>query len=568
MTLVIVATLLFLVVLLPGFATYTLRQRRVRTLLQVEVEQLRNEAAQSQVVLRERTELDSVKDEFISTVSHELRTPLTSIRGALGLLSAGLMGTVDERAANLLRIASSNTDRLVRLINDILDLERMSSGSAPLQLRSCSVRDLITQSVDTMTAMAAEARVTLVVAPEVGSSMPTCEVDPDRLQQVFTNLLSNAIKFSPPGAAVRIRAESRGGELTVTVRDGGRGVPQTKLESIFERFQQVEPSDARQKGGTGLGLAICRSIVQQHGGQIWAERNDARGTAEPGTTFCIRLSGMGAPVLPAPAVTQRSGAILIVDDDAGARQGVAEHLRSHGYQVLESESGPSALSVAAKRNPAAILLDLYMPGLTGWETVEQLKANPVTASIPVVILSVLSPPMRQGNIGALVGHTEGWIQKPFSPTLLMAELSRILHRGEDPGRILLFESRSGLSEAVIASLSRLPGGSRVDVQIIRDAQEAMDFCQKQVPEALILDMAMPDSSCFTLVSWLRRQPSLCMLPLLIYSEREITPEEMDQLRLGPTHFLTNARIQPEEVESMVFAMVPHMHFPFRDQPSA
>lgn len=568
MTLVIVATLLFPVALLAGLSTYSLRQRRTCALLQAEVDQLRSEAAQSQIILRERTELDSVKDEFISTVSHELRTPLTSIRGALGLLSAGLMGKVDDRAANLLRIASSNTDRLVRLINDILDLERMSSGSAPLQVRTCSVRDLILQSVDTMSAMATEAKVALAIAPETGNPSQMCEVDPDRLQQVFTNLLSNAIKFSPPGAVVRIRTESRGGELMVCVKDGGRGVPATKLESIFERFQQVEPSDARQKGGTGLGLAICRSIVQQHGGQIWAERNDARGTGEAGTTLCVRLNRLDAPVLASTALPRSRGAILIVDDDASVRHIVSEHLRLHGYEVLETESGQGALALAANQNPSAILMDLYMPGLTGWETVERLKANPATAKIPVIILSVLSPLMRHGNVAAVAGHTDGWIQKPFNPTLLMAELSRILHRGQDPGRILLLESSSGLSDAVVASLSRLPQARKVDVHIVSGVQEAMDFCEKQVPEALILDMTLPDAACFSLVSWLRRQPSLCMLPLLVYSRREMSSEEREQLRLGPTHFLTNARIQPKEVEELVFAMVPHMHFPFRDQPSA
>ena len=568
MTLVIVATLLFPVVLLAGMAAYSLRLRRLCGLLQAEVDQLRSEAAQSQVVLRERTELDSVKDEFISTVSHELRTPLTSIRGALGLLSAGLMGKVDDRAANLLRIASSNTDRLVRLINDILDLERMSSGSAPLQVRTCSVRDLILQSVDTMAAMAGEARVSLSVTPETGNPAQMCEVDPDRLQQVFTNLLSNAIKFSPAGAAVRVRTESRGGELIVTVRDEGRGVPSAKLESIFERFQQVEPSDARQKGGTGLGLAICRSIVQQHGGQIWAERNDARGTGDPGTTFCVRLTRLDTPLLAASSLPRGRGAILIVDDDAGVRHIVAEHVRMHGYDVLETESGQSALILASNQKPAAILLDLYMPGITGWETVERLKANPATAGIPVIILSVLSPLMRHGNVAAVAGHTEGWIQKPFNPTLLMAELTRILQRSQDPGRILLLASSSGLSEAVIASLGRLPQARKVDLQIAAGVQEAMDFCEKQVPEALILDLTLPDAACFTLVSWLRRQPSLCMLPLLVYSRREITSEEMEQLRLGPTHFLTNPRLQPRQVDELVFAMFPPMHFPFRDQPSA
>lgn len=572
MTLVIVATLLFPVALLAGLATHSLRQRRLNALLQAEVDQLRSEAAQSQLVLRERTELDSVKDEFISTVSHELRTPLTSIRGALGLLSAGLMGKVDERAANLLRIASSNTDRLVRLINDILDLERMSSGSAPLQVRTCSVRDLILQSVDTMNAMASEAKVSLAVAPESNNPSLMCEVDPDRLQQVFTNLLSNAIKFSPPGAVVRIRTESKGGELMVSVKDAGRGVPAAKLESIFERFQQVEPSDARQKGGTGLGLAICRSILQQHGGQIWAERNDARGTGEVGTTFCVRLTRLDVPLVATPALSRSRGAVLIVDDDPGVRHIVAEHVRLHGYEVLETESGQTALALAANQGPAAILMDLYMPGMTGWETLERLKANPATAGIPVIILSVLSPLMRHGNVAAVACHTEGWIQKPFNPTLLMAELHRILHRGQEPGRILLLEGNSGLGEAVFASLSRLPQARKVDLQVVTGVKEAMDFCEKQVPEALILDMtldrALPDASCFTFISWLRRQPSHCMLPLLVYSQREMTSEEMEQLRLGPTHFLTNARIQPKQVDELLFAMVPPAHVPFRDQPSA
>ena len=478
------------------------------------------------------------------------------------------MGKVDDRAANLLRIASSNTDRLVRLINDILDLERMSSGSAPLQVRTCSVRDLILQSVDTMAAMASEARVSLAFAPETGNPAQMCEVDPDRLQQVFTNLLSNAIKFSTPGAVVRIRTEAKGAELTVCVKDAGRGVPAGKLESIFERFQQVEPSDARQKGGTGLGLAICRSIMQQHGGQIWAERNDARGTGEVGTTFCVKLTRLDAPLLAAPALPHGRGAILIVDDDASVRQVVAEHLRMHGYEALETESGQAALSLAANQKPAAILMDLHMPGMTGWEAVERLKSNPATAGIPVIILSVLSPLMRHGNVAAVVSHTEGWIQKPFNPTLLMAELSRILHRNQEPGRILLLESNSGLSEAVVASLGRLPQSRKVDLQIVAGVQEAMDFCERQVPEALILDLTLPNASCFTLVSWLRRQPSLCLLPLLVYSRREITPEEREQLRLGPTHFLTNARLQPKQVDELVFAMVPNPQLPLRDQPSA
>jgi signal transduction histidine kinase len=211
------------------------------------------ETSQHQSALQQRKHLDNLKDEFISTVSHELRTPLTSIRAALGLLSAGVAGKVDEKAANLLRIASSNTDRLVRLINDILDLERMESGRAPLMMRLCSLPDLVQQAVDTMKSMAEAGAVRLEIAPEPANTASSFDGDPDRMLQVLTNLLSNAIKFSPPGAAVRILTASDGTNLVLQIEDSGRGVPAEKLETIFDRFGQVEASDARQKGGSGLG---------------------------------------------------------------------------------------------------------------------------------------------------------------------------------------------------------------------------------------------------------------------------------------------------------------------------
>jgi len=223
--------------------------------------------------ISQRYALDHMKDEFISTVSHELRTPLTSIRGALGLLSAGLLGEVSEKATSLLRIAVANSDRLVRLINDILDLERMTSGRAPLAFRRISLDELMRQAVEAMQPMAEAEEVRLACDP----FSAFIEADSDRLLQVMTNLLSNAIKFSPPRSTVRIHASHTSDGVTVSVIDEGRGVPADKLESIFDRFQQVDASDSRQKGGTGLGLAICRTIVHQHGGRIWAEQNDSRG---------------------------------------------------------------------------------------------------------------------------------------------------------------------------------------------------------------------------------------------------------------------------------------------------
>jgi len=257
--------------------------RTIRDLAE-QLTQAREQQHQHSLQLSQRSELDTLKDEFISTVSHELRTPLTSIRGALGLLSSGIIGDVDAKALNLLRIAVTNTDRLIRLINDILDLERMESGRAPLQIRRCSLRDLAQQAIDTMTPMADANTVHLALEPSTVAQAAYPEAlffdgDADRILQVLTNLLSNAIKFSPPGTEIHLRSRRiDANEAEIQVRDQGRGIPADKLESIFERFHQVDASDSRAMGGTGLGLAICRSIIAQHGGRIWATSIPTKGS--------------------------------------------------------------------------------------------------------------------------------------------------------------------------------------------------------------------------------------------------------------------------------------------------
>lgn len=230
-------------------------------------------------VTRER-ELDRLKDEFVSMVTHEVRTPLTSIRGSLGLLAAGLLGDMPEQGQRMLEIAVQNTDRLMRLINDVLDLERIQSGRVALNRRHTRVADVMTQAGEAMRSMAETSNVTLTVE----RSGATAYLDPDRILQVLINLLSNAIKFSPPGGAVRLSSACDGDELQLFVEDQGRGIPQDKLDSIFERFQQVDATDSREKGGSGLGLAICKTIVEQHGGRIWA-----RSTPGHGSTFIVAL---------------------------------------------------------------------------------------------------------------------------------------------------------------------------------------------------------------------------------------------------------------------------------------
>jgi PAS domain S-box-containing protein len=226
--------------------------------------------------ITERVALDRVKAEFIAMVSHELRTPITSIQGALNLLIEGIVPTESPRWHEVLEIAADGADRLVTIVNDILDLERLESGRISLTLRSCQTTVLMTQAVDSMQVLADQVKVALKTMPQPYTFLG----DGDRLIQVITNLLSNAIKFSPSGSTVWLGVEQDTdlGNLRFWVQDEGRGIPSEQLERIFERFHQVNATDARQKGGTGLGLPICRIIIQQHGGTIWAESKVGQGS--------------------------------------------------------------------------------------------------------------------------------------------------------------------------------------------------------------------------------------------------------------------------------------------------
>ncbi|MDQ2834985.1 MAG: response regulator [Acidobacteriota bacterium] len=540
-----------------------LRARRTIRDLAAQLSQAREEHQQHTLQLNHRSELDTLKDEFISTVSHELRTPLTSIRGALGLLSSGIIGDVDAKALNLLRIAVTNTDRLIRLINDILDLERMESGRAPLQIRRCSLRDLAQQAIDTMTPMADANTVHVELEPSTVAQAAYPEAlffdgDSDRILQVLTNLLSNAVKFSPVASTVRVYTEATSDSILLKVVDEGRGIPSDKLDSIFDRFQQVEPSDARQKGGTGLGLAICRSIVQQHSGSIWAQRNLGAGT----TIYVMLPRTTRASDIPLPASLppRGEGSIMVCDDDAGIRTVVCEHLTRQGYTCIEANSGEQALVLAAEHHVEAILLDLYMPGLSGWETLQRLRNNPATANIPVVVLSVLSSALRP----QLTGDAQGWVQKPFNENLLFAELGRVLHHGDGPAYVLLVEDDADLASVLTASFQ----DAAVHIDYAATRQQAIRQCITRPPDLLILDLTLPDGDGFSLVEWLRQQPTLRTLPLVVYSGREISETEMAKLRLGPTEFLTKAKVQPQEVEALVLSMVHRIKGKFADLATA
>ena len=226
--------------------------------------------------ITDRRALDRMKDEFVSTVSHELRTPLTSLRAALGLVHSGTLSSRPEKTKQMLEIAIGNADRLARLVNDIVDLERIRSGKAELHYTMCSMEDLLGAAAVTRKDDAERSNISF----EIEASGVKVWADPARIIQVVTNLISNAIKFSPQGGRVLLKAAPLDrNEARIEVRDSGQGIPEHKLEQIFDRFEQVDASDSRSMGGTGLGLTICREIVQQHRGKIWATSKPGKGAS-------------------------------------------------------------------------------------------------------------------------------------------------------------------------------------------------------------------------------------------------------------------------------------------------
>ncbi|MGP8186050.1 MAG: PAS domain S-box protein [Terracidiphilus sp.] len=490
--------------------------------------------------ISQRSALDRLKDEFISTVSHELRTPLTSIRGALGLLTSGILGDTSEKAANLLRIALTNSDRLVRLINDILDLERIQSGREPLAFRAVQLDQIVKQAIEDMQPVADAAGVQLIH----DSTKTEITADPDRLLQVITNLLSNAVKFSPPNSPVSVMLRPGVTGVILSVIDHGRGVPADKLESIFGRFQQVDASDSRQKGGTGLGLAICRSIVMQHSGRIWAERNPVRGS-----TFRIFLPYQPAPTSAPgslPEAESGNGVVVLADSNPESRPRIAAQLARHGYSVVQAATVEQTLT-AARSQAQAILLDTGLDGMNGWEILPLLRRTDATAHIPVVLLSVEDEKLDKD----LPAGADGVVPKPLREDALLAELARVLCGSGEKARILIVEDDRDLVGVIGEVFAR----DSIAVQAAHSFGETIEVCSTFQPHLIVLDIGLPDGDGFNVVDWLRQHETLSALPLVVYSGRELSPEQRSQLTLGPTYFLAKTRVQPQQLEALVLTML-------------
>jgi PAS domain S-box-containing protein len=413
--------------------------RKDRSEFPVEIMLSPLESAEGILVIRDisaRKHIERLKDEFVSTVSHELRTPLTSISGSLGLLAGQWASKLPESAARLLAIAHTNSQRLVRLINDILDIEKLESGRVVFNLSQVAVRSLVEHAIEDNRGFAENYGVR--VRLDAASADLDVNADPDRLAQVITNLLSNAIKFSPANGEVLVAVERNESHVRITVRDHGSGVPDDFKLHIFEKFAQADATNTRQKGGTGLGLSIVKQIVERLGGKVGFD--DAPGG---GAIFYVELpvwdgSAGGEIDLDSDASGTR---ILFCEDDREAAVIVREQLRQAGFAVDFAHTVAAAVARTDATRYAAILVDLQLPDGDGVGLIVRLRAQSNYRDTPIIVIAG-DPDQGRSDVRSSRLNVLRWISKPieFEPLIHILKVAttqplrqrpRILHVDDD-----------------------------------------------------------------------------------------------------------------------------------------
>ena len=456
--------------------------------------------------ISERRRVEAMKEEFASTVSHELRTPLTSIVGALGLLKGGAGGVLPERAARLVQIAESNGARLVRLINDILDLEKFASGQAAFSPSSELLNALAQRAAEMMIGLSEERRVLLAVTPSPAE--PVVRADPDRVLQVVANLLSNALKFSPAETRIEVRVEAFADHASVSVIDRGPGVPDAFRSRLFEKFAQADGSDSRRHGGTGLGLAISREIADLHGGALVHLP-----TPGGGATFRLDLplavSAMAAE--DGPSNTR----LLLCEDHPLMAEMMKGALEALGYEVDVANAAGEAHQALHTRRYAALLLDLGLPDADGLTLVRALRAAPGTRDLPIIVVSGTVDHNGDGPLLDLVD----WLEKPVDFSRLRAALQAALDRNPGAAPVILHvDDDQDLLEVARGVLGR--AGEVIAATSLADARRVL---AARRPDVVVLDLGLPDGSGVDLI------PELTMadgdpIPVIVYTAQDASQD--------------------------------------------
>ena len=471
--------------------------------------------------ISDRKKAEKAKAEFIATVSHELRTPLTSIKGALGLMRAGVLKGDPDKMQKVLDIAYSNTKRLTSLVNDILDWEKIEAGKMTYRMEETDLGRLIREAVEANQGYADEHGVRFVLEELPGQMR--CKVDRGRMMQVMANLLSNAAKFSHEGGRVEISARLEGRNIRVEVRDHGLGIPADAQARLFERFTQADSSDVRLKGGTGLGLSISRAIVEAHGGTL-----DFVSREGEGSTFFFTLPGLHRVAEPQPEQAgrgQMSGRrILVVEDDPDIARLLGMTLENEGAAVRVARSAGEARRILAAERFDCMTLDLGLPDQSGISLLQELRSREETANLPVVVVSANAEEGRERLDGEAIGVID-WLQKPLEEERLVSRLNEAVGQKSGGGReILLVGHDEKFRQFVDGAIDESCAVTHVD-----SLAAARENLARRPFDLVILDLILPDGNGVELLPLLNRPPQEAT-PVVVISGREMTDDIPERLR--------------------------------------
>jgi CheY-like chemotaxis protein/two-component sensor histidine kinase len=411
----------------------------------------------------------------------------------------GEAGEINEVQSEFLGIVQENSDRLVSLINDLLDISRIESGRVHLNVQPVDVEIVIADVLGTFRTMIDQGG--LDVEVDIHEGLPHAAGDRDRLGQVLANLVSNAVKYSPEGGTITVRAQAHDGMVIVSVADQGIGIEEEHLEELFSKFYRVDSSYTRDIGGTGLGLSICKSIVELMGGHI-----GVRSEAGVGSTFSFSLPVAEEPdEISLDALPQRGeGAILVVDRDPVVADLIERYLTRHGYEVLKAHTARDALRLARDEQPAAITLDVMLDDMDGFDVLQQLTEDETTRDIPVVVLSIVCDEGRSCRLGAA-----RYLEKPIDQERLVSTLQDLLGQVSSPLVLVVDDDRD-----TVRTLEQTLSSRGFDVATAHDGREALDSVAARKPDLMLLDLRMPVMDGYEVIHAIKTAPETMDIPIV------------------------------------------------------
>jgi signal transduction histidine kinase/CheY-like chemotaxis protein len=483
------------------------------------------------------------KSQFVASMSHELRTPLNAIIGLTEMMvtNAARFGT--EKAAEPLKRVHRAGQHLLGLINQVLDLSKIEAGKLELNPESVSLAPLIDEVIGTARQLAQQNKNNLVV--EAQEKLGALTVDPMRLRQILLNLLSNACKFTTQGEVkLRVRKVADGRNwVEFAVADTGIGMTAEQQAKLFEEFTQADSSTARRYGGTGLGLAITRKLARMMGGDVTVASEPGKGSV-----FAVRLPAGSDPVAKAATNGSRppsNDCVLVVDDDATARELIAEQLKAEGFSVVTAAGGLEGLKLAKDLRPIAITLDVMMPDLDGWSVLAALRQDADLAEIPVIIITILDEHRRGVALGAA-----GYLTKPIDRERLHRMVSRF-RASARPTRVLLVDDDKDQRERLRGWLE----GEQWAVQESGNGREALTRLQADKPDVILLDLMMPEMDGFAVVAALQKEPRWRDIPVIVITARDLDAKDRERLNSGVQSVLVKETFRPADLVERIRRLV-------------